>query len=448
MAESTDNLAAVLHGIDDLRMEQIPIPVPGPHQVLVRVHTVGICGSDVHYWTHGAIGNFVVREPMVVGHETSGVVAGVGSEVKDFQVGDRIAMEPGLPCKGCEHCKKGRYNLCADMKFFATPPINGTLARYVVHDSAFCYKWCSFVGTSVGVTSPLEPEKAVGRGDEGREDGRSRKFSSNSQIEEWEPFQVLRDFHELLIQPINGAFPLQNPSEDVILHRPHRLRGPRRLGQRPSLAPVGRLPDNVSFEDGSLLEPLSVAVHACRRANLQMGNRVLVLGAGPIGVLNMMTAKAAGAGRVIVTDLDDSRLALAKKLGADEVINVRNKRVVDIRAEIILAMGSEPDISIECTGAQPCVETAIMTTISGGVIVLVGLGASRIEIPIIESACREVDIRGIFRYVNCYPTALELVASGRIDLSGLTRAHYPLEQTLEAFKRTQKADVVKVFIQC
>lgn len=346
---SEDNLSAVLYAVDDLRLEQVPIPKPGPKQVLVRVHTVGICGSDVHYWTHGAIGPFVVKEPMIVGHETSGVVSEVGNEVTHLKVGDRIAMEPGLPCKLCEHCKTGRYNLCPEMRFFATPPINGTLSRFVVHDADFCFK----------------------------------------------------------------------------------------------------LPDNLSFEDGALLEPLSVAIHSCRRGNVQMGHRVLILGAGPIGVLNLLTAKAVGAGRVVITDLDDGRLALAKKLGADATINVRGKSLTAVKEEIIEALGGQqPQVCIECTGAQPSIETAITTTRSGGVIVLVGLGADRVEIPIIESATREVDIRGIFRYVNCYPTAIELLSSGKLDLSGLTRAHYKLEETLEAFKRTQKADVIKVFIHC
>ncbi|CAA94841.1 Sorbitol dehydrogenase [Caenorhabditis elegans] len=346
---SQDNLSAVLYGVDDLRLEQVPIPKPGPNQVLVKVHTVGICGSDVHYWTHGAIGPFVVKEPMIVGHETSGIVSEVGNEVKHLKVGDRIAMEPGLPCKLCEHCKTGRYNLCPEMRFFATPPVHGTLSRFVVHDADFCFK----------------------------------------------------------------------------------------------------LPDNLSFEDGALIEPLSVAIHACRRGNVQMGHRVLVLGAGPIGVLNLITAKAVGAGKVVITDLDDGRLALAKKLGADATINVKGKSLDAVKSEIITALGDQqPDVCIECTGAQPSIETAITTTKSGGVIVLVGLGADRVEIPIIESATREVDMRGIFRYVNCYPTAIELISSGKLNLSGLTRAHYKLEETQEAFKRTQKADVIKVFIQC
>uniref|UniRef100_A0A0M3HGJ2 Sorbitol dehydrogenase n=1 Tax=Ascaris lumbricoides TaxID=6252 RepID=A0A0M3HGJ2_ASCLU len=140
---SGKNLCTVLYAKNDIRMEERAMPVPKPNQLLIRVHTVGICGSDVHYWTHGAIGSFVVRQPMVLGHETSGTVAAMGSEVKGFKVGDRVALEPGIPCRLCAMCKKGKYNLCADMQFFATPPIDGSLAQYVVHDADFCFKFLS-----------------------------------------------------------------------------------------------------------------------------------------------------------------------------------------------------------------------------------------------------------------------------------------------------------------
>ncbi|KHJ92775.1 hypothetical protein OESDEN_07328 [Oesophagostomum dentatum] len=120
----------------------------------------------------------------------------------------------------------------------------------------------------------------------------------------------------------------------------------------------------------------------------------------------------------------------------------------EVRNAVVKALGQEPEITIECTGAQPCLESGILTTRPGGVMVLVGLGEPATEIPIIEAALREIDIRGVFRYANCYPIALNLVASGRIDLSGLTRAHYELEDVHKAFERAQKGDVIKVFIKC
>jgi D-xylulose reductase len=106
----------------------------------VNVRYTGICGSDVHYWVHGAIGSFIVKEPMVLGHESSGVIAEVGEKVTSMKVGDRVAMEPGIPCRRCVRCKEGKYNLCFDMRFAATPPIDGTLAKYYVLPEDFCYK--------------------------------------------------------------------------------------------------------------------------------------------------------------------------------------------------------------------------------------------------------------------------------------------------------------------
>ncbi|WKY09650.1 hypothetical protein Q1695_002197 [Nippostrongylus brasiliensis] len=343
-----DNLSAVLYGIDDIRLEQREIPTPADNQLLIRVHTVGICGSDVHYWKNGAIGKFIVNEPMILGHETSGTVAGLGSDVVGFQVGDRVAIEPGVPCRTCIYCKTGKYNLCDGVKFFATPPTDGSLTRFVVFDADFCYK----------------------------------------------------------------------------------------------------IPDCVTFEEAALLEPLSVAVHSCRRSGVQMGQNVLVQGAGPIGTLCMMTARAMGAKQVVITDLYQQRLELAKKLGAEHIINVHDKNSSEVRDQVVNALGSEPDVTIECTGAQASMESAILATRPGGVIVMVGLGAPRVDLPIIDAAIKEVDIRGVFRYANCYPTALNLVASGRVDLSGLTRARYRLEDAVEAFKRAQEADVIKVFIRC
>ncbi|CAJ0606920.1 unnamed protein product [Cylicocyclus nassatus] len=209
-----------------------------------------------------------------------------------------------------------------------------------------------------------------------------------------------------------------------------------------------RLPDCVTFEEAALLEPLSVGVHACRRANIEMGQSILVQGAGPIGTLCMMIAKAMGATQVVMTDLDQNRLALAKTLGADHVICVKGMSLLDVQEAVIDCSQCEPDATIECTGAQACMESSILSTRSGGVIVMVGLGAPRIDLPIIDSCLREVDIRGVFRYANCYPTALNLIASRRIDLTGLTKAHYKLNEAEEAFQRAQMVDVIKVFIHC
>lgn len=117
-----------------------PAPVPGPGQVLIRVTAVGVCGSDVHYWARGAIGPFVVRGPLILGHEAAGEVVALGTGVTQLQVGDRVAMEPGVPCGRCPQCRSGRYNLCPDVVFWATPPVDGTFCEYVVHPAPFCFR--------------------------------------------------------------------------------------------------------------------------------------------------------------------------------------------------------------------------------------------------------------------------------------------------------------------
>merc|ERR1712062_311878 len=211
-----DNLTAILYKTDDIRLEQQDIVEPAPDQVLLKMDSVGICGSDVHYWTHGAIGDFIVKAPMVLGHEAAGVVAKLGSNVTNLKVGDRVAIEPGVPCGGCSYSKSGAYNLCINMKFCATPPVHGNLARYYAHSANFCFK----------------------------------------------------------------------------------------------------LPDNVSLEEGALMEPLAVGVHACQRAGVALGKTVLICGAGPIGLVNLLTARAMGASEVIVTDISENRLEMAKKMGA------------------------------------------------------------------------------------------------------------------------------------
>jgi L-iditol 2-dehydrogenase len=137
MTES--QLVSVLDGVHELRVEPREVPAPGPDEVLVRVAAVGVCGSDVHYYEHGRIGNFVVREPLVLGHEASGVVVGRGERARHHELGQRVALEPGVPCGRCEQCRAGRYNLCPDVRFFATPPIDGALAQYVVINENFVF---------------------------------------------------------------------------------------------------------------------------------------------------------------------------------------------------------------------------------------------------------------------------------------------------------------------
>uniref|UniRef100_A0A1I8HMA2 Sorbitol dehydrogenase n=1 Tax=Macrostomum lignano TaxID=282301 RepID=A0A1I8HMA2_9PLAT len=337
------NISVVLQSVNNIKLEERPIPRPGPRQVLLRMDSVGICGSDVHYWTHGAIGDFVVRQPMVLGHESAGVVTEVGAEVDSLRPGDRVAVEPGIPCRFCDLCKSGRYNLCPDVKFLATPPVDGSLSGWHVHDADFCF----------------------------------------------------------------------------------------------------RLPDHVSLEEGALLEPLSVGVHARRRAGVTLGSRVLICGAGPIGLVNLLTAKAMGADTVILTDINPHRLTVAKEMGADATLIATGSLVSQVCA---LFNGRRPDIVIECTGAEASVGLSVRACRSGGCVVLVGLGKPEIVLPIVQASVREVDIRGVFRYANCYPDALSLVAQGRVNVKPLITHRFPLSKSVDAFEtaKTGAGNAIKM----
>src|SRR3954463_15246663 len=190
--------AAVLHGPGEVVLEERPVPRPGPAEVVVRVRSVGVCGSDTHYYDHGRIGSFVVEAPLVLGHEAAGEGAELGPGVTRLTVGQRVSVEPGVPDLTCEQCLAGRYNLCPDMRFFATPPIDGSLAEFVTVHQAFAH-------------------------------------------------------------------------------------------------PV---PEDMSDDAAAFREPLSVGVWANRRAGVTAGSRVLITGAGPVGLVAAQCAVAFGATEV------------------------------------------------------------------------------------------------------------------------------------------------------
>ncbi len=131
--------ASVLRGVGDVVIEERPVPEPGHDEVLVRISSVGVCGSDVHYYEHGRIGQYVVDRPLVLGHEAGGEVVGLGDGVASLQRGQRVSLEPGVPCRTCIQCLAGRYNLCPNVRFFATPPYDGAFCEYVVMPAAFVH---------------------------------------------------------------------------------------------------------------------------------------------------------------------------------------------------------------------------------------------------------------------------------------------------------------------
>ncbi|KAI9706166.1 MAG: hypothetical protein M1820_004927 [Bogoriella megaspora] len=154
---TSKNLSFVLQKPGEVKFEDRPVPeVKDPYDVIVNIKYTGICGSDVHYWQHGSIGSFVVKSPMVLGHESAGIVTSVGSKVTSLKPGDHVALEPGIPCRRCVRCKDGYYNLCPDVAFAATPPYDGTLAKYYSLPEDFCYKLPQNVGLEEGaLVEPL-----------------------------------------------------------------------------------------------------------------------------------------------------------------------------------------------------------------------------------------------------------------------------------------------------
>jgi len=336
---------AVLEKIKKISIEEREIPKPKEDEVLVRVRSVGVCGSDIHYYKEGRIGSFVVEKPIILGHESSGDVVEVGSGVKSLKVGDRVALEPGIPCRKCIYCKTGRYNLCPNVVFMATPPVDGAFAEYVVHPEDFAFK----------------------------------------------------------------------------------------------------LPDNVSYDEGALIEPLAVGIYASSRAKVRPGDNVLIFGAGPIGLVTLQSAKAYGAENAIVVDINDFRLSVAKKLGADYTINSKIENLERIRE--IFPDGL--DIIFEASGNSSVIKDTTRFAKRGGKIVFIGLASEDyIGLNINEITSKELDILGIFRYANVYRKAIDLAAKGRIDLKNLVTHHFTLEQTQEAleFADKNKDKCIKVIV--
>lgn len=313
------NRSAVLHAPHQLTIEDRPVPEPAPGEVLVRVAAVGICGSDVHYYEHGRIGPYVVEAPMVVGHEAAGVVVAVGAGVTGARVGELVALEPGVPCRSCPTCLSGRYNLCPDVVFFATPPVDGAICEYVTLPAAFAHP----------------------------------------------------------------------------------------------------APEGLDLDHAAMAEPVSVGVWACRRANVQPGDRVLVTGAGPIGLLTAQVARAFGARTVTVTDMNRNRVTTANQLSLDGRLASQ-------------PLEADYDVLLECSGAPAALGAGMKALARSGRVVLIGMGADdvSINVPLVQG--RELTITGTFRYANTYPLALELIASGAVDVASVITHHFDIDHTVDA----------------
>jgi D-xylulose reductase len=349
--DELSNLSFFLNKPNDVGYSEIPKPtLQSEHDVLVAVNYTGICGSDVHYWVHGAIGDFVVKEPMVLGHESAGTIVEVGSAVKDLQPGDRVALEPGFPCRRCHDCRSGHYNLCPDMRFAATPPIHGTLTGLWNAPADFCYK----------------------------------------------------------------------------------------------------LPDNVSLEEGAMIEPLAVAVHITKQATVKPGDSVVVMGAGPVGLLCAAVARAYGASKVVSVDIVQSKLDLATSFASTHSYLSQRISAEENAAALKKAagLGRGADVVIDASGAEPSIQTSLHTVRMGGTYVQGGMGKSDITFPIMQLCMKEVTAKGSFRYgAGDYALAIELVAQGKVDVKKLISGVVDFKDAESAFKKVKEGEVIKILIK-
>ena len=324
---------AVMNGIGKMGYTTRDIPTPKDDEVLVKLEYVGICGSDMHYYETGAIGHYVVKPPFVLGHEPGGTVVEVGSKVKHLKVGDRVALEPGKTCGHCKFCREGQYNLCPDVVFFATPPVDGVFQEYVAHEAALCFK----------------------------------------------------------------------------------------------------LPETVSTLEGALIEPLAVTVHAAKRFPDINGANVSIIGCGPIGILLMQSCKALGAAKVLITDISDYRLELAKSLGADYAINTAKVPYADAIAEVFGP--DKADVTYECAGNNATTDMAIQNSRKGSVIVLVAVFAdwAKVDLARLNDSELTLDTSMMYRHED-YVDALRFVAEGKIQLKPLISKHFAFRDFLSAYQ--------------
>jgi L-iditol 2-dehydrogenase len=341
--------AAVLHGLRDIRLEDVPLPNPRGDEVVVRVLVNGLCGSDIHFFERGRLGPFVVDRPYIPGHEASGVVVRAAADGSGPPEGTRVTIEPGIPCRRCAECKSGRYNLCPDVVFMSAPPVNGTFTEQVA---------------------------------------------------------VVTDF-------------------------------------------VHPLPDAMDDEIGAFVEPVSVGVQACTRAGLQAGGTVVVLGAGPIGLITLLVARAFGAARLIVVDRIHSRLVLAGRLGA--LVIDASKPGIDVPAEVNqMTDGRNAEVVFDATGSSAACSMAPFLAARGGSVTLIGWPETSMPpMPVDVIMERELDLHGVNRYCNTYPRAIALMAAGAIDPRPLVSHRYPFASVCEAFDfaSLHREETIKVLVE-
>jgi L-iditol 2-dehydrogenase len=326
--------ALVLKEYRHFAIENFDIPAVKPDEVLVRVRACGICGSDVH-GMDGSSGRRI--PPIVMGHEASGEIAEVGSDVKGWKTGDRVTFDSTVYCGECWFCKRGRVNLCDHRRV---------------------------LGVSCG------------------------------------------EYRR------HGAF-----AEFVAV--------PQRI--------LYRLPDNLSFEQAAMVEAVSIAVHAVKRTPLAADTVVLVVGTGMIGLLVVQVLRAAGCQQIIAIDLDENKLNLAKKLGATHTIKADDAALQEKIRE--LSGGRGVDAAFEVVGLPQTVKTAIESVRKGGSITLVGNLKPQVDLPLQAVVTRELTLIGTCASCGEYPECLELIASGKVNVTEFISATPPLAEGAQWFER-------------
>ncbi|TPO01887.1 NAD(P)-dependent alcohol dehydrogenase [Mesorhizobium sp. B1-1-5] len=338
--------ALVLEKKGELSLREIALPQDvGADDVKIAIHTVGVCGSDVHYYTHGAIGSYIVREPMVLGHEASGTIVEVGANVTNLKVGDRVCMEPGVPNLSSRATKLGIYNVDPDVRFWATPPVHGVLAPYAVHPAAFTYK----------------------------------------------------------------------------------------------------LPDNVSFAEGAMVEPFAIGMQAAARARIVPGDVAVVVGCGPIGIMIALAALAGGCSKVLISDFSAPKLEIAAQYAGIVPVNIGEQSLVDAVRAATDNWGA--DIVFEASGSPKAFANLFDVVRPGGAVVLVGLPVETVELNVPAAISKEVRIETVFRYANIFDRALQLIASGKVDLKPLITGTYDFSESIKAFERAAQGRPQDVKLQ-
>ena len=340
--------ALVLEKKLQLSLRDIELPKEvHSNDVKIKMHTVGICGSDVHYYTHGKIGPFVVKEPMVLGHEGSGTVIKVGSNVSSLKVGDRVCIEPGVPDVYSKEYMKGLYNLDPKLTFWATPPDHGCLTPEVVFPSNFVFK----------------------------------------------------------------------------------------------------LPENVSYAEGAMIEPLAVGLQAAEKAKIIPGETALVMGCGPIGLVIALTALAGGCSKVFIADIVSEKLKMCNNfenlipidLNKDDPAGVIKKNTNNWGANIIF----------EASGATKAYETIFDSICPAGRVVIVGNPMNPIPMDFATLLTKEIEIKTVFRYAHQYERAINLLSSNKIDVKPMITDTVAFDDSIKAFERAAKnlPEDVKIQIQ-